>query len=74
VTGLTQRKRVTVNGEPRATEAGRVSDLLVHLGYGGDGPGIAVAVNGQVVPRSTWSERRIDDGDDIEIVGAVQGG
>lgn len=74
MTELTQRKRVTVNGEPRGTDAGRVSELLEHLGYGGDRPGIAVAVNGQVVPRSSWSERRIDDGDDIEIVGAVQGG
>jgi sulfur carrier protein len=36
--------------------------------------GIAVAVNGAVVPRSQWNERRIEDGDDIEIVRAVQGG
>jgi sulfur carrier protein len=74
VTGFGQRKEVTVNGKPRATEAACISELLVRLGHGDDRPGIAVAVNGRVVPRSGWSERRIDDGDVIEIVGAVQGG
>jgi sulfur carrier protein len=76
VTGLTQGKKiaVTVNGEPRSTEAGCVSELLEQLGHGSDRPGIAVAVNGRVVPRGDWSRSRLDDGDTIEVVGAVQGG
>ena len=36
--------------------------------------GIAVAVNGEVVPRNTWAQKEVQDGDDIEIVRAVQGG
>ena len=35
--------------------------------------GIAVAVNGEVVPGSRW-RRRLFDGDRIEILTAVQGG
>ena len=76
MTRPTQGKQVavTVNGEPRSMEAGCVSELLEHLGHGSDRAGIAVAVNGHVVPRSDWSRCRIDDGDAIEVVGAVQGG
>ncbi|MFE6734482.1 sulfur carrier protein ThiS [Microbacterium sp. NPDC057650] len=36
--------------------------------------GVAVAVGGAVVPRSRWSARRVAEGDEIEIVTAVQGG
>lgn len=76
MTRLTRDKRaaVTVNGEPRSVEAGCVRELLELLGHGSDRTGIAVAVNGRVVPRSDWSHCRIEDGDAIEIVGAVQGG
>ena len=36
--------------------------------------GVAVAVNGTVVPRSTWSEVDLVDGDRIEVLTAAQGG
>lgn len=36
--------------------------------------GVAVAINGAVVPRSQWSTTVLQPGDRIEIVGAVQGG
>jgi sulfur carrier protein len=36
--------------------------------------GIAVALNGEVVPRSSWNDTRVRNGDAIEIVGASQGG
>jgi thiamine biosynthesis protein ThiS len=35
---------------------------------------VAVAVDGEVVPRSTWSERMIGPGDRVEIVHGVAGG
>lgn len=35
--------------------------------------GLAVAVNGDVVPRSEW-DRPLDDGDEVEILTATQGG
>ncbi|MEV6343392.1 sulfur carrier protein ThiS [Actinoplanes sp. NPDC051851] len=36
--------------------------------------GVAVAVNGTVVPRSTWAEVSLADGDAIEVLTAAQGG
>jgi sulfur carrier protein len=36
--------------------------------------GIAVAVNGDVVSRVSWPEVRLADGDQIEVLTAVQGG
>ena len=35
---------------------------------------IVVAVNGDVVPRGEWDERRLSEGDEVEIVHAVAGG
>jgi sulfur carrier protein len=36
--------------------------------------GIAVAVNGEVVPRSAWADHALRDGDRVEILTAAQGG
>ncbi|TLM86858.1 sulfur carrier protein ThiS [Pseudarthrobacter sp. NamE5] len=36
--------------------------------------GVAVAHNAQVVPRSQWSTTALAEGDDVELVTAVQGG
>lgn len=36
--------------------------------------GIAVAVNGDVVSRMSWSQIRLAPGDQIEVLTAVQGG
>lgn len=64
---------ITCNGEP-LTSGGSVADLVRDCL--GDPPrsGIAVAVNGEVVPRATWSGTVLVDGDVVEVVTAVQGG
>jgi sulfur carrier protein len=36
--------------------------------------GLAIAVNGEVVPRSTWSAHTLADGDQVEILTIAQGG
>ena len=36
--------------------------------------GVAVAVNAEVVPRSTWSSRSLAEGDHVELLTAAQGG
>jgi sulfur carrier protein len=36
--------------------------------------GVAVAVNGDVVPRSAWPDLPLRDGDTIEVLTAVPGG
>lgn len=61
---------ITVNGEPRAVEAGAsVADLLPPSPQG-----MAVARNGEVVPRAAHAATLLADGDVVEIVTAVQGG
>lgn len=65
---------ITVNGEARSHDGGGVDALLRALGYDPEQPGIAVAVNDEVVPRRAWGERLVRSGDRVEIVSATQGG
>jgi sulfur carrier protein len=62
--------RVTVNGAPTELDGpSTVADLV-----GVPRRGIAVAVNGEVVPRTTWAEAALRDGDRVEVLTAAQGG
>ena len=66
---------VIVNGQPaQVTDGQTVAELLERLGHPPGGPGIAVALNGEVVPRSAWSTTGLDDDDRLEVLGASQGG
>ena len=66
---------IQVNGEPReVTPPVRLRDVL-DLPEGATTPrGIAVAVNGQVIPRSQHATTELMEGARVEIVTAVQGG
>jgi sulfur carrier protein len=66
--------RIRVNGEPRALRVESIRQLLSEMGHTGGLQGIAVAVNGEVVPRAEWASRMLRPGDDVDVVGAVQGG
>jgi len=51
-----------------------VADLLeLHLGARAP-RGVAVAVDGEVVPRVQWPRTQLHDGAVVEVVTAVQGG
>lgn len=64
-----------VNGEVRISQAANVAELLKEeLEEGHSQRGIAVALNGQVVPRAEWQNTRISKGDRVEIVRALPGG
>ncbi len=66
---------MTVNGEGLEVSAdATIADLVRRLGRDPMRSGVAVAVNGTVVPRETWPERRLAAGDQVEVLGAVQGG
>jgi sulfur carrier protein len=66
---------VTVNGERRELPAGAtVASVIDALHNAPDGRGVAVAVEGEVVPRAQWPTTELRDGAAIEIVAAVQGG
>ena len=66
---------VVVNGETVEID-GRVSvvDVLRRVNVRVDAAGVAVARNGEVVPRSAWMAVELNAGDHIEVLHAVQGG
>ena len=63
-----------VNGERRRVPAADVRSLLVALGLDPAGRGLAVARNGEIVPRAAWDTTLLAPDDRIDVVGAVQGG
>jgi len=65
--------KVTVNGERwDVPDPATLADVLAHL----DVParGVAVAVDGAVVPRASWSATPLADGAGVDVLTAVQGG
>lgn len=64
---------ISLNNQPQQLETSiSLQQALIHWGYG-DGK-IAVAINGEFVPRSTYNERQLMSGDQIDIVKPVGGG
>ena len=67
--------RVTLNGEPRDLgQDASVVDAVAASGAEPEGRGLAVAVDGEVVPRGQWGAFALRDGQSVEVLKAVQGG
>lgn len=66
--------RITVNDEARDTQAGTLEALVEETLGEVPEAGTAVALNGEVVPRSAWGTTALDDGTIVDILTAVQGG
>jgi sulfur carrier protein len=64
---------VTVNGEPRELPGNATVASLVK-GLSAPSRGVAVAVDGEVVPRGEWTGTPLRDGVRVEVVAAIQGG
>jgi sulfur carrier protein len=66
---------ITVNGAPAELPDGAtVAQVVARLVGGHKGRGVAVAVNGEVVPRRSWESTAVDAGDRVEVLTATQGG
>ena len=70
---------LSVNGEPRPLGDGTLTGLLEAeaidtQSVSSGARGLAVAVNGRVVPRHAWDAARLAPGDEIEIVKLFAGG
>ena len=66
---------VTVNGERRDVPAGAtVASVVEVLSGTPGGRGVAVALEGEVVPRGSWGRVELREGAHVEVVAAVQGG
>jgi sulfur carrier protein len=68
--------QITLNGELRtlASDEASVRALLELLGLELDARGVAVALDGAVLPRRQWGETVLADGQRVEILTAAQGG
>jgi len=66
------RATIRVNGEGETLRRMTIAALLQEKEI--DGRGVAVALNGAVVPRAAWEQTWLSAGDDLEIVRARQGG
>jgi thiazole synthase len=71
---------IQLNGQPHEIGTREtVASLITRLEGAPPGteaaiPGIAVAVNGRVIPRAEWERTELSDGDDVRLVRAVAGG
>ena len=66
--------QITINGNSRTFDADltTVAALVEKLGL--VGKRLAIERNGEIVPKSTFAEVPLKNGDTLEIVGAVGGG
>jgi sulfur carrier protein len=66
---------IYLNGDPHYDGAGRtVADALALLDLPPDARGVAVAVNGEVVPKTGWETFALPEGAHVEVLSAMQGG
>jgi sulfur carrier protein len=65
--------QVIINGEPHRTPAKMSLAQAVALLTAAP-TGVAAAVNGDVVRRAAWDSTSLADGDEVEVLTAVQGG
>ena len=65
---------IRVNGESEPLGAATLEALIAEKAIDTGQRGIAVALNGAVVPRAVWRETPLRSGDSVEIVRARQGG
>jgi sulfur carrier protein len=66
---------ILLNGEDSELRAGEtVAVAVARLGLAEDARGIAVAVDGEVVPRASWETFALSEGAHVEVLTAMQGG
>jgi sulfur carrier protein len=67
--------RIVLNGEQaELRERASVRDAVAAAGTPAEARGVAVALDGEVVPRGRWDDVPLAEGQRVEVVQAVQGG
>ena len=67
--------RVALNGEPvELPDEASLADAVAAAGADPQRRGVAAALDGEVVPKADWAGRALREGQDVEVVRAVQGG
>jgi sulfur carrier protein len=66
---------IVLNGESSELRPGETLErVLERLGLSVNARGVAVAVDGEVVPRAGWQTFRLHDHARVEVLTAMQGG
>jgi sulfur carrier protein len=66
---------IVLNGQTTELPAGEtLSAVLGSLGLTVASPGVAIAVDREVVPRAAWETFALADGARVEVLTAMQGG
>ena len=71
---MTATAHIRINGQDEVLNAATLAALLEEKAVDVAQRGIAVALNGSVVPRAAWPATKLSPGDAVEIVRAQQGG
>jgi thiazole synthase len=67
--------RIELNGTPRELPDGAtLADAAREAGAGEAARGVAVALDGEVVPRGEWGSTPLREGQRVEVLAAIQGG
>jgi sulfur carrier protein len=66
---------IVVNGETAEVRPGEsLTEVLASLGLSEQARGVAVAVDGEVVPRERWRTFALAENARVEVLTAMQGG
>jgi thiazole synthase len=67
--------RIELNGTPcELTSGATLADAIRESGADLEGRGVAVALDGVVVPQSGWGSTALREGQSVEVLAAIQGG
>ena len=67
--------KIILNGQSSDVRGGEsVLAAVQQLGLPADARGVAVAVDGEVIPRAQWEVVRLSEGARVEVLSAMQGG
>jgi thiazole synthase len=67
--------RIELNGERiELPDGATVATAIDASGAAPDQRGVAVAVDGEVIPKSEWETTALSEGQEIEVLAAIQGG
>jgi thiazole synthase len=67
--------RIELNGERvEVPDGATVATAIDASGAAADQRGVAVAVDGEVIPKSEWETTALSEGQEIEVLAAIQGG
>jgi thiazole synthase len=66
--------RIELNGEPRELSEGAILADAVREAGAEQARGVAVALDGEVVPRGEWATTPLFEGGKVEVLAAIQGG